>query len=90
MAILHGRLWGMTYDQIADDPAWEFISDSRRGERDYDYGVPTTRTLDLTILNMVETEMIERRGTGTPYFRLRRRSFQQALRLAKQIAALTD
>lgn len=90
LAILHGRLWGMTYDQIAADPAWEFIHDSQRGERDYDFGVPTTRTLDLAVLNLVETEAIERRGTGTPYYRLRRRSFQNAQRLAKQIAALTD
>jgi hypothetical protein len=87
LAILHGRTWGMTYDQIAADPAWAAISDRKRSEQDYDFGVPTTRTLDKTIILMLADQEIERIMTAPPTYRLRRGSHQRARALAQ---TLTD
>lgn len=87
LAILHGRSWGMTYDQIAVDPAWAAIKDGSRSEQDYDFGVPTTRTLDATIIRMLADQDIERIMTAPPTYRLRRGSHQRARALAQ---ALTD
>jgi hypothetical protein len=87
LAILHGRTWGMTYDQIVADPAWAAIRDGKRAEQDYEYGVPTTRTLDVTIIRMLADQEIERIMTAPPTYRLRRSSHQRARALAQ---TLTD
>ncbi len=87
LAILHGRTWGMTYDQIAADPAWAAIKDSKRAEHDWDYGPPTTRTLDATLIRMIADQDVERIMTAPPTYRLRRGSHQRARALAQ---TLTD
>ncbi len=85
LAILHGRTWGMTYDQICDDLAWQGIRDTRRPEQDYSYGVPTTRTMDATIDKMLADQEIERIMTAPPTYRLRRGSNQRARALAQSL-----
>jgi hypothetical protein len=86
LAILHGRAWGMTYDQIAGDPAWSAIRDSTRAEQDYDYGVPTTRTLDATIVKMLAELSIQRINLAPPSFRLLPGGRQRARALAQVLA----
>ena len=85
LGILHGRSWGMYYEQIANDPAWNYVKDGNRGERDYPTGQPTTRTLDLAILHLVERQMVDRIFEAPPIYRLRRIAYNEAHMIATQL-----
>jgi hypothetical protein len=90
LAILHSRVWGMTYNQIVDDPAWLVIKDGNRSEMDYPYGIPTTRTLDATIIRLLNAEQIERIDSAPPAFRVRRKHRPRAESLAVVLSSFLD
>lgn len=86
LAILHGRLWGLTHQQIAADPIWAFIQDSNRPEWDYPYGVPSTRTLDAVIETMIDGRLIEKMYLVPNTLRVRRAQAVRAETLARSLA----
>lgn len=86
LTILHGRSWGMTYDQLAHDIAWTVIRDANRPLADYSYGPPSSRTLDATLIRMIADQSIDRIYTAPVTFKLRAVSHQRAWALVQELA----